>query len=335
MTRDTNSDPRASLGRPNLIELAVIEVTRPPSVVVIGSINADYVVQVARRPTPGETVGDAIFDASDGGKGANQAVAAASEGAIVALVARVGDDPVGEALVEGLKVAGVETSWVRRSPGEKSGAAFVTVTPDGENTIVVAPGANALLGAPDVEWASNALREARVIVLQLETSIDAVVAAIARAGRSTTVVLNAAPARPVPTTTLKRVDILVVNEHEAATMLGGGDWDTRSALDALLALGPASAVLTLGAAGAAVATNSGEVWQVTAPPTNVVDTTGAGDVFVGVLAAALAAHPRGQPDQTALRDAVEMAVMAASRSVSQRGARVLVADRDLGQTRNG
>jgi ribokinase len=303
----------------------VIEATRFPNVVVIGSINEDYVVEVARRPTAGETIGDATYGTSDGGKGANQAVAAASQGAIVALVARVGDDLTGEALVRGLEAAGVETSWVRRSPGEKSGAAFVTVTPDGENTIVVAPGANALLGATDIRWASGAFREARVIVLQLETSIDAVAAAVARADRSTTVVLNAAPVRPVPSATLRRVDVLVVNENEAATLLGGGDWDTHTALGALLALGPAAVIITLGAAGAAVATNSGARWHETAPPTKVVDTTGAGDMFIGVLAAALAASPHGQPDQATLRRAVEMAVTSASGSVGQRGARSLPA----------
>jgi ribokinase len=310
--------------RPNLIERAVIEATRPPNVVVVGSINEDYVLQVARRPMAGETVGDAILQTSDGGKGANQAVAAASQGAIVALVARVGDDPVGEALIQGLEAADVETSWVRRSPGERSGAAFVTVTPDGENTIIVAPGANALLSANDIKWASSAFREARVLVSQLEAGLDAVVAAIARAGRSTTVVLNASPARPVPSTTLARVDVLIVNEHEAATLLGGGDWDTRIALDALLEFGPAAVIITLGAEGAAVATSSGARWHVPALPTKVVDTTGAGDAFVGVLAAALAASPRGRPEEAVLRDAVQMAVAAASLSVGQRGARVLL-----------
>jgi ribokinase len=321
--------------RPNLIERAVIEATRPPEVVVIGSINEDYVVQVTRRPTAGETVGDATFSTYDGGKGANQAVAAAGQGAIVALVARVGDDLTGEALLRGLEAAGVETSWVRRSRGEKSGAAFVTVTPDGENTIIVAPGANALLDAADISWASSAFREARVIVMQLETSIEAVVAAVAQAGRSTTVVLNAAPVGPVPSTTLRRVDVLVVNEHEAATILGGGDWDDRAALGALLALGPAAVVITLGAAGAAIATNQGERWYVSAPPTKVVDTTGAGDAFVGVLAAALAASPDEHADRTTLRDAVEMAVTAASRSVGQLGARVLLTDRPLDQVSGG
>jgi ribokinase len=210
---------------------------RSPEVVVVGSINEDYVVRVSRRPTAGETVGDAIFVRSDGGKGATQAVAAASQGASVALVARVGDDAAGEDLMQGLVGANVETSWVRRSPGTMSGAAFLTVTPDGENAVVVAPGANALLDVGDIDWASDAIRGAQVIVLQLETGIDAVVAAVAMASQSTTVVLNAAPARTVPDTTLHRVDVLVVNKHEAAALLGGGERDSRSTSEALLARG--------------------------------------------------------------------------------------------------
>jgi ribokinase len=319
--------------RPNLIERAVIEATRPPDVVVIGSINTDYVVRVDRRPTAGETIGGATFDSFDGGKGANQAVAAASKGAIVALVARVGEDLAGEALLAGLEAAGVETSWVRRSPGETSGAAFVTVTPDGENTIVVAPGANASLGESDIHWAEGAFRRARVIALQLEIGLDAVVAAVASANRSTTVVLNAAPARPVPSATLRRVDVLIVNEREAAMLLGGDDRDPRIALDALLELGPGAVIITLGANGAAVATSSGERWHVPAPPTKVVDTTGAGDTFVGVLAAALSTSDE-RSDPATLRDAVEVAVAAASRSVGQRGARALLVDRDVDQARN-
>jgi ribokinase len=182
------------------------------TVVVVGSINEDYLLQVDRRPAPGETVGNAVLVTADGGKGANQAVAAAAAGARTVLVARVGDDRRGRELVAGLEAAGVDTRWVGRSAGVRSGAAFVVVTPDGENQIVVAPGANARLFPRDVEGAATVVGEAGVLVLQLEVSTDTVETAASLAGPDTTVVLNASPVAPVPGPVLRRVDVLVVNE---------------------------------------------------------------------------------------------------------------------------
>lgn len=290
------------------------------NVVVVGSINEDYVLRVDRRPAPGETVGNATLVTADGGKGANQAVAAATHGARTALVGRVGDDLRGGNLIAGLQAAGVDTRWVSRTAGVRSGAAFVVVTPDGENEIVVAPGANAQLLPDDVDRASPVISDTSLLVLQLEISVDTVAAAAFRAGPSTTVVLNAAPASVVPGPVLQRVDVLVVNEREAALLLGQDHIDAAGAARSLLRAGPAAVVVTTGASGATVA-SAGETWLEPAPPARVVDTTGAGDVLVGVLAAELSRRSTRRPDVWVLRHAVSSAVRAASESVSQVGAR--------------
>jgi ribokinase len=290
------------------------------NVVVVGSINEDYVLRVDRRPAPGETVGNALLLTTHGGKGANQAVAAATHGARTALVGRVGDDLRGGELIAGLEAAGVDTRWVSRTAGVRSGAAFVVVTPDGENEIVVAPGANAQLLPDDVDRASSVISDAGLLVLQLEVSMDTVAAAAFRAGPSATVVLNAAPASRVPGPVLHRVDVLVVNEHEAELLLGEDGIDAAEGARSLLRTGPAAVVVTTGASGAIVASARGS-WMEAAPPAQVVDTTGAGDVFVGVLAAELSSGSTRRPDVRLLGHAVASAVTAASESVGQVGAR--------------
>ena len=172
----------------------------------------------------------------------------------------------------------------------------------------------------DVDRASPVISDASLIVLQLEISVDTVAAAAFRAGPSTTVVLNAAPASVVPGPVLQRVDVLVVNEREAALLLGQDHIDAAGAARSLLRAGPAAVVVTTGASGATVA-SAGETWLEPAPPARVVDTTGAGDVLVGVLAAELSRRSTRRPDVWVLRHAVSSAVRAASESVSQVGAR--------------
>jgi ribokinase len=285
-------------------------------VVVIGSTNQDHVVVVDRRPRAGQTVTGATVTTHPGGKGANQAVAAAACGARVHLVARVGDDPAGVAQREDLTRCGVDVSLVTVTPGLATGTAFITVTPDGENTVIVAPGANAALGTSDIDAGADVIAESSVLVAQLEVTLEAVAEAIARCGPGTHVVLNAAPFCPLPESLLQRVDTLVVNESEAASLVGSPVTGPTAAGDAAAAIvdrGPRTVIVTLGASGAVMA--DGDGWtHVPAPRVPVVDTTGAGDVFVGTLAALLS-------DGQEMRSAVAVAVGRASASVAYVGAR--------------
>ncbi|GAA2392534.1 ribokinase [Nonomuraea africana] len=220
-------------------------------VVVVGSVNADLVVKVERRPAPGETVMGSDLDTFPGGKGANQAVAAARLGADVALLARTGTDQYGTRLVAGLAAEGVSVEHVVESEGA-SGVALITVDADGDNSIIVSPGANARLTPADVAAAADLLGGAAVVSLMLEIPLETVTAA-ARAARRA--VLNASPPRPLPRELLALADPLVVNEHEAAFLLGS-EGDPAGMARALLALGPRSVVITLGAEGAVVAESS-------------------------------------------------------------------------------
>ena len=260
------------------------------SVVVVGSINEDVVLHLGRNIRPGETVTAERIERLPGGKGANQAVAAAAAGARVALIGAVGDDPAGIRMVEDLRGRGVGTGSVRTVKGVSTGAAYITVTPDGENTIVLDPGANALMDGAAVgeEW--TALPTASVLLSLLEIPLGAVTAAVRlAAGAGVRPVVTLAPAQPVPAELLSGLDPILVNEHEAAFLLQADSLgDARDAARELLRLGPASAVVTLGPAGAAVADSSGTRLLPAVPAEKVVDTTGAGDAFAGALAAALA-----------------------------------------------
>ena len=282
-------------------------------VFVVGSINQDFVLAVERRPEPGETVTDAELSLLPGGKGANAAVAAARLGAGVAMLGRVGEDAFGAGLVKNLRENGVDAEHVEASPDAPTGSAFITVTPDGENAIVVSPGANRSFGPDEVDRAAGALREAGVLVAQLEVPVEAV-------GRAASIVtdgggrflLNLAPAREVPEGLLRLCDPLVVNEHEARFLLGGGTRDPEELARKLLDLGPRSAVVTLGASGAVLAAG-GTTHGFPAPEVEVVDTTGAGDAFVGALAARLAGG-------ASLEEAAPYAVLAGAVAVTREGA---------------
>jgi len=274
-------------------------------VLVVGSVNRDLVVRVPRHPEAGETALASGHSTAHGGKGANQAVAAASAGATVAFVGRVGGDRVGQELLAGLAGAGVDVSRVVRDEEAPSGLAVVAVDAAGENRILVSPGANARVGDADVRAAASLLATASVLLLQLEIPIEAVVTAARLAqGR---VVLNPAPARKLPDELLRRVDVLVPNRAELRALVGSDD--PRAAA----ALGVPAVVVTLGAAGAALV-RGGRVERIPAPTVEVVDTTGAGDVLCGTLAARLA-------HGASLEAAVRAAVTAASRAVGRPGAR--------------
>ena len=285
-------------------------------VFVLGSINQDFVLKVERRPNPGETVTNAELSTGSGGKGANQAAAAARLGASVTFLGRVGDDEFGEPLVQALGEKGIDTSLVKHVSGESTGAAFITVTPDGENAITVAPGANRSLTPEDADAASEAIGDSRVLVAQMEIPVETVVRAVEIAvQRGIRALVNLAPTFEVPRELLEKLDPLVVNEHEAAFLLGGeveGVDGALSAASKLLSLGPQSAVVTIGEAGAVFA-NDESTRHLPAPKVDVVDTTGAGDAFVGALAARLARD-------ASLEEAVAYAVRAGAAAVTKEGA---------------
>ncbi|PWI41836.1 ribokinase [Streptomyces sp. ICBB 8177] len=259
--------------------------------VVVGSANADLVVRVDRRPGAGETVLGSDLVTHAGGKGANQAVAAARLGATTGLLARVGEDAHGRLLADSLGEAGVDTRGLLVG-GAPTGVALITVDPSGNNSIVVSPGANARLTPEDVDRAGPLLAAARVVSLQLEIPLVTVAAAVATAARGgTRVVLNASPPVPLPAEVLAVCDPLVVNEHEAAFLLRvagdpAGEESPASPerwAEALLAAGPRSVVVTLGADGAVLADETG-VARVAGLRVEAVDTTGAGDAFTAALA---------------------------------------------------
>jgi ribokinase len=283
-----------------------------PAVAVVGSLNLDLMVRVARLPGPGETVtGDDLFR-NPGGKGANQAVAAARLGRRVAMVGCVGGDAAGRELLRSLSGAGVDTGRVRVVDGVPSGTAFITVGEDGENQIVVSPGANARLTAADVEAAGAALEAASVTLLQLEIPLEAVAAAAATAGGR--VVLNPAPVRDLPDDLLAKVGVLVPNRVELAQLAGARPPSSIEEAAELAGRLPARAVVvTLGADGALVV-EDGRVTHVPAVPVRPVDTTAAGDAFCGGLADALAG---GAPLQEAARRAVRVAAAACLRPGAQ------------------
>ena len=351
-------------------------------VLVIGSANADLVVPVERRPRAGETVLGGDLSVAPGGKGANQAVAAARLGARVAFAGCLGRDAHGQLLLESLSGAGVDVSGVRHVDGAPTGVALISVTPDGDNAIIVSPGANAHVDVHDVRRSlaphGSAAGPAdapgtgsadapgtgsadapgtgsdvpRVVVLQLELPIDVVSAAVRLADDAgARVVLNLAPPAPLAPDVLRRCDPLVLNEHEAATLLRRPSPphvqhpdtqrpdtqpadvqpadvqppqaqpqqtqpqppDAAGVAAAVLALGPRSVVLTMAAAGA-VLVRAGITVHVAAARVSPVDTTGAGDALTGALAARLAA---GDDLVNALRFAVRVATTATLRPGAQ------------------
>jgi len=280
-------------------------------VLVIGSINVDYRVEVDHRPEAGETVlgGDTVR--LPGGKGANQAVAAARAGARVAFVGCVGDDPDGDLAVAALQHHGVDVSRVRVDSHRRTGNAFIFVTPDGENTIVVASGANHAVAAADALSAVEAVSPA-IILMQGELPA-LTTAAVLEAARDLApdTVLNAAPTVTLPDTAMEAWAHLVVNAGEAAQLLGG-EFSPDEAASGLRRREEQSVVITLGPDGAVSADANG-IRRTPAQSVEVVDTTGAGDAFVGALAAGLA---RGND----LLAAVEAGVAAGAEAVGRAGA---------------
>ncbi|RKS73975.1 ribokinase [Motilibacter peucedani] len=286
----------------------------PGVVVVVGSVNADLVVALERIPRAGETLTASGLERRQGGKGGNQAAAAARLGGDVRFVGRVGDDAEGAAARAALEDDGVDCAALLPTAGEPTGTALVLLEGDGENAIAVVPGANARLSPDDVAGALAPLPGEHVVVLAcLEVPVETVHAA-ARAARQRGwgFVLNPAPAQPLPAELLALVDVLTPNEHELGLLSPGG-------APALLEAGVGAVVVTRGAAGADVVTAQGQehhdAYAVAGGP---VDTTGAGDAFSGTLAWALAA-------QRPLGDAVEQACAAGALATRAVGARAALA----------
>lgn len=284
-------------------------------IVVVGSSNTDMIIKLDRIPQPGETRLGGEFLTAAGGKGANQAVAASRAGGEVTLVARVGQDSLGERSVASLAENGVNVEYVQFDASH-SGVALIFVGADGENSIGVASGANGNLSIADLREAESAIAVADVVVCQLESPLQVVHAAAEMAARSKAqFILNPAPAQPLPRSLLCLTSILTPNESEAEILTGVEVSDDDSCLlaaESLLSDGVKAVIITLGKRGAYVA--SGEVRQrVPGFSISAVDTTAAGDAFNGALAVALA-------EGVGLLDAVRFANAAGAISVSRIGA---------------
>ena len=289
-----------------------------PKIVVVGSSNTDMVVKSRKIPAPGETVTGGQFVLAPGGKGANQAVAAARLGADVTLVAKVGSDMFGEQAVEGYMSEGIRCDLILRDADNHTGVALILVDDQGENLISVASGANHSLVPTDVERAAERIQSANMVMLQLEIPLDVVrrTAQLAAAAH-VPVILDPAPAPdgPLDKELLSQITYLTPNESEAQRLTGiavDDDSSAREAARKLLEGGAQNVIVTLGAKGSLLATGS-DMTVVASRPVEAADSTAAGDAFNGGLAAALA---RGMP----LADAVAQASLVGALSVTKMGA---------------
>ena len=286
------------------------------NVVVIGSSNTDMIVKTPHIPRPGETILGGTFTTAAGGKGANQAVACARAGGQVTFVARLGSDMFGDQALKGFRQDGINVDYVTKDDSAPSGVALIVVDDKGENSIAVASGANGNLSVSDVEAAAEVIKQASIVLMQLETPVETIEAAAALAAESgVKVILNPAPAQPLSDKLLKKISILTPNETEAEMLTGvavQNETEAAKAAQALMDKGVTSVIITLGAAGAYVCSHE---FRGTVPGFKVdpVDTTAAGDTFNGTLAVALAG---GRP----LAEAVTFANAAAAISVTTLGA---------------
>jgi len=292
-------------------------------VVVVGSLNMDLVVRAPHIPHPGETVIGGEYYTAAGGKGSNQALEAARLGAKVHMVGRVGQDELGVRLMETLEEAGVDHQFVVQDPRASTGVALITVADSGQNTIVVAPGSNMRLSPDDVDAARGAIGEADILLVQLETPLETVTRAlqIARA-KGVKTILNPAPARTLPRDIFGLVDVLIPNETETAVLAGlsiATQTEAKAAGAALRKQGVRTVVLTLGERGA-VYLDAGDVGALSAYEVKAVDTTAAGDAFVGAFAVATA-------EGKSLPEAVRWGNAAGALAVTKRGAQPSLPDR--------
>lgn len=285
-------------------------------VVVIGSVNVDLVAPCARLPRPGETLRGGVLEIVAGGKGANQALAAARLGASVALVACVGQDSWADVALAGLREQGVDLSHVSALPGVATGTAMIQVDAEGQNSILLSPGANDALTPARIDAAEDLIRSARLLVCQLETPMASVERAVAIAyAAGVPVLLNPAPAQHLPDSLLRMVDYLVPNESEAAAITATEIDDLEHAVAVAVSLSRESGgtvLVTLGKRGV-MSANAQGCRHFPAPMVNAVDTTGAGDTFIGGLVAALV-------NGSQIDDAIAWGQRAAAISVQRHGA---------------
>ena len=298
-----------------------------PDICMVGSAMTDLVARVARLPEPGETVFGSSFTQGFGGKGSNQAVMAARLGARVSAVVKLGRDDFGEAVLRNYEEQGVDTTFVGFVEGGVSGVALITVDEaSGQNVITIVPGANRTLSPEDVRGAAAAVEGARVLVAQLETPIPATLEAFRLAkGGDTRTLLNPAPAADLPEELLTLTDVLIPNELEAAALTGqavGSPEAALSAAEQLLSRGPEVVIITLGGRGAVLARTGERAVHIATEAVKAVDTTGAGDAFVGSLAFFIACT------ELPLADAVAKACRVASLSVQREGTQTSYPYRD-------
>jgi len=297
------------------------------NILVVGSLNMDQVVRVPHIPVLGETLlGAGSPKLVPGGKGANQAVAMARLGAAVTMAGRVGGDPFGKQLLGALHIDQVDTSLIVVDQEESSGVAFIFLTPDGDNAIVVAPGANMRVGQDHAHISTifESIAHAQALVLQLEIPLETVISLIAAAHNAhVPAVLNLAPAQPLSKEVLQQLEVLIVNENEASLLSGqrvDSLEDARVVAVVLFEQGITTVVITLGSQGAVLATSDGtgkpRIIHQPAPAVQVIDTTAAGDCFVGALTVALA---EGQQPEDALRFAVYASTLKVTKFGAQSG----------------
>lgn len=283
---------------------------------VIGSSNTDMVIQSQHHPKPGETVMGSHFLINPGGKGANQAVAAARVGGQVVLVAKVGNDLFGSEAIQHFESEGIHTKYVSKQEGQPSGVALITVDAKGENTIVVAAGANQFLSLNEIDEVCNSFRAGDYALFQLEIPLETVQYGIERAAEHhVNIILNPAPAQALPENMLKHIFLITPNETEATLLTGIEVVDLSTAQQAgeqLLSKGIQHVIITLGEKGAFYASKT-ETLHVESPKVAAIDTTAAGDCFNGALAYALS-------QQMPWKEAITFACKAASFSVTKRGA---------------
>jgi ribokinase len=295
----------------------------PANIAVLGSLNMDFVVRVERLPDAGETVLGSGFQMIPGGKGANQACAAGrlgGRGVVTRMVGRVGYDVFADHLKASLAAAGVDVTHVHATRSQPTGVALIWVDRNGQNSIVVASGANHSVTPADLEGVRGAFRSASFALFQLETPLPAVVKALHMAREEgARTILDPAPAQPLSREMLEQVDILTPNESEAAMLLGGNSGDMGETARALLALGPKAVILKLGEGGCYY-DDGAMARHVPAFKLAAVDTTAAGDTFNGAFAVALA---EGQGIDEALR----FANAAAGLSVTRLGAQASIPTR--------
>lgn len=293
-------------------------------IVVIGSSNTDMVIKSDRLPKPGETILGGNFLMNHGGKGANQAVAAARLGGNVTFVCKIGNDIFGNETIEMFHREKIDTTYVGITSKEPSGVALINVDKKGENCIVVASGANNTLSIEDIRNAESAIKQASIVIMQLETPIEsAIYAAQVAKKNGITVILNPAPARQLPDDLLANVDILIPNVTEAELISGMQITDDESAKEVIRYIsskGIKTVIITMGAKGA-LACENGEFIHIPAFKVEAIDTTAAGDTFCGGLCVALC-------EGKSLKEAIVFASKASSISVTRMGAQVSIPMRE-------